>query len=265
MTIPQPAHFCVQLDPAAVLAAYAQHRRRFGSFVATLDKADLSAPSRCSEWTVADILRHGCDVDRVIGSVWEGRSPFRGFDPRITPHEWVLEGRAIADIEVRDRYIVSARSMASNVEGSGPERWGLPSRSPAGRVPWWLSLLHVFYDSWLHERDVLIPMGRDVAVLEDEVDSVLAYSLAIVALVARLLGTHERLDAVVCGFRVIAGGGSVTVERAVSVKGAPVLTGDPALIVDALAGRGRLGDVLAGEPDVVQHLGALARFFLSPV
>ena len=48
----------VHLDPAAVVRAYGRHRRRFAASVTSLDEAALRTPSRCSEWTVADVLRH---------------------------------------------------------------------------------------------------------------------------------------------------------------------------------------------------------------
>lgn len=265
MTTPQPEHFRIELDPADVVSEYARHRRRFASSVHDLDEAALATPSRCAEWTVADVLRHGCDVDRVIRSIWAGERPLAGFDPRLTPHEWVVEGRSVSDVDVRDRYVESAQAMATEVEGSGPDRWGLPSGSPAGRVPWWLSLLHVFYDSWVHERDVFIPLRSEPVAASDEVDTTLAYSLVLALLVQHLLGTSKPIDVVVDGFRAASADGYVTVARSDAPLGVPELTGDPALVVDAMSGRGALEDVLTGDPDAVDHLGGLARFFTTPV
>jgi uncharacterized protein (TIGR03083 family) len=257
----------VDLDPAAVVRAYGRHRRRFAASVASLDEAALRTPSRCSEWTVADVLRHGCDVDEWLRTIWAGDVPFSAFDPRVTPHEWVVEGRSVPDVEVRDRYAESAEAMAAEVDGSGPERWELPSLSFAGAVPWWLGVAHVLFDSWVHERDVLLPLGRDVPVESDEVDAVLAYSLAIVPHVSRRLGRDERIDAVVCGFRVTVEDGPVTVTRSTggSPAGMPVLTGDPPFVVDGLSGRCSLEEVLTGNATVVHRLGVLARFFATPV
>src|SRR3954470_2519513 len=120
--VPQSDHFRIALDPAAVAAAYVGHRRRFASSAATLDEAALGSPSRCSEWSVADVLRHGCDVDRWLRTIWAGELPFNAFDPRVTPHEEVVQGRSVPDVEVRDRYVVSAEEMATEVDGAGPER-----------------------------------------------------------------------------------------------------------------------------------------------
>jgi uncharacterized protein (TIGR03083 family) len=266
MAIPQADHLRVELEPAVVVAAYARHRRRFAACVASLDEEALRAPSRCSKWTVADVLRHGCDVDRWLRTIWAGEMPFSTFDPRVTPHELVVDGRAVPDVEVRDRYVESAEAMAAEVDGSGPERWGLPSLSFVGAVPWWLGLLHGLFDSWLHERDVLLPLGREVAAASDEVDAVLAYSLAIVVHVSRRLGNDEPLDAIVCEFRVTADRGAVTVTRspASPTSGVPVLTGDPPLVVDALSGRCSLDEVIAGDATMIDRLGVLARFFTTP-
>jgi uncharacterized protein (TIGR03083 family) len=257
----------VELDPVAVVRAYVAHRRRFAGSVGSLDEAALRTASRCSEWTVADVLRHGCDVDRWLRAIWAGEVPFDAFDARVTPHQAVLEGRSVPDVEVRDRYVQSADAMAGDVEGSGPERWGLPSLSPAGAVPWWLSLLHAMYDSWVHERDVLLPLGHDPGVERDEVDAVLAYSLGLVPLLMRGLGDGEPFGAVVCGFQVTTGEGLITVRRlgSESPPGAPVLTGDPALVVDAISGRGSLEEALTGDATTIRRLGALARFFTTPV
>src|SRR5947207_9621240 len=123
--VPQSDHFRIALDPAVVVDAYAGHRRRFASSAATLDQGALASPSRCSEWSVADVLRHGCDVDRWLRTIWAGDLPFNAFDPRVTPHEQVVQGRPAPDAEDREPYGVSAEAMAPAVAGAGPARWGL--------------------------------------------------------------------------------------------------------------------------------------------
>ena len=265
--VPQSDHFRLALDPASVVTAYAAHRRRFASSVATLDERALRSPSRCSEWSVADVLRHGCDVDRWMRTIWAGELPFNAFDPRVTPHEEVVQGRSAPDAEVRDRYVVSAQEMATEVDGAGPERWGLPSVSYAGFVPWWQALLHVLFDSWVHERDALLPLGLPVDELDDEITAVLAYSLALVPYADRRFGGDEPLDAVVCGIRVTATPGPVVVVPVAageSPSGAlPTLTGDPPRVIDALSGRGNLDEVLTGDREVIQHLGFFARYLTT--
>lgn len=253
MIVPQGDQIHVDVDPAATLAAYAQHRRRFAAEVASLDEAALAAQSRCALWSVADVLRHCRDVDDWMQALWSGgRPPFSSFDPIITPHEFVVAGRSVSDLEARDRYISSSEMMAADVRASTPERWGLRSVSPVGFVPWWLSALHVFFDSWIHERDVFVPLGLSVPVEESEALPVLAYSFAIVGTLIK-----EPTDVVVAGVRIVIGDPPV--------KATPVGTGaghNVASIIDALLGRGSVEETLADtDPVIVNRFGALARIF----
>jgi uncharacterized protein (TIGR03083 family) len=251
--IPQGEQIHVDVDPAATLAAYGQHRRRFAAEVGSLDEPALAAQSRCSLWTVADVLRHCRDVDDWMQALWSGgRPPFSSFDPITTPHEFVEAGRAISDVEARDRYVSSCATMAADVGGSGPERWGQTSVSPVGFVPWWLSALHVFFDSWIHERDVLLPLGLSVPVEASEALPVLAYSFAVVGTLIK-----EPTDVLVAGVRVVTG---EPPSRATPV--AENVDPNAANIIDALLGRGSVEEALAGtDPVVVNRLGSLARIF----
>jgi uncharacterized protein (TIGR03083 family) len=251
--VPQGDQIHIDVDPVAVLAAYAQHRRRFAAEVASLDEPALAAPSRCALWSVADVLRHCRDVDGWMQALWSGgRPPFSSFDPIMTPHEFVVAGRSVPDVEARDRYVSSSEVMAADVGSSGPERWGLKSVSPVGFVPWWLSALHVFFDSWIHERDVLIPLGVRAPVEASEALPVLTYSLAIVGTLIK-----EPIDVVVAGVRVVIG--------EPPVRATPIADdADPraANIIDALLGRGILEDALTEtDPVIVNRFGALARIF----
>jgi uncharacterized protein (TIGR03083 family) len=253
VNVPQAEHVRVEVDPARVLTAFAQQRRRFASEVASLDAAALAGPSRCERWSAADVLRHLTDVDGWMRALWSHQPPpFTSFDPNTTPHEFVVAARSMPDDAVRDRYIASSEEMAQDMESSGPERWGEPSISPLGGVPWWLSVLHIFWDSWLHERDVFFPIGIDVPEERMEVEPVFAYALALAGRTA-----NRELDTTIGGVRVTASaertqailtGGAVTVTPVAPESGVCGL-------IDALAGR--------GDAPVPDELSGLARLFAS--
>jgi len=250
--VPQAEQVHIELDPTPTLAAHAQHRRRFGEEVAKLDEAALQTRSRCDKWTAADVLRHLCDVDSWMQALWTGNPvPFTTFDPNETPHEYVLMRRETPDTQVRDEFVASCERMAADVENNDPERWKLPSVSPIGFVPWWLSALHVFYDSWVHERDSLLPLGIEPPVLTEEATPVLTYSLALAGTFGR-----ETLDTVVSGVHLVAGQQPV-------VSG-PVgdLDANVGELIDAINGRADINAVLQNtDPEVIRRLNALARFF----
>lgn len=249
------------LDPAAVGDAFVTHRVRWAGTAAGLDDAALSTPSRCSEWTVADVLRHGCDVDIVLQAIWRGDPPvWENFDPRTTPHESVLAQRSIPDSEVRDRFVASTNGMIDVVRGYGRDRWSEPSFSPAGPVPWWMSMLHGFFDSWLHQRDALVPLGVEVDTAPDDVEIVLTYSLGLTAL-AWFFESAEPLSASVAGSWVtLETAPTITVGHGDAPDEAAVVTGDPTEIADALMGRGVLAEWAVGDASAIHALGALARF-----
>jgi uncharacterized protein (TIGR03083 family) len=249
--VPQSERFEVHLNPADVVAIHARHRHRFADAVANLDDDALATKSRCELWSVADVLRHLCDVDGWMHALWNGEPPpFTSFDPILTPHEFVLAQRDVPDREIRDRFVESSHAMAEDVGGSGTERWDAFGISPLGLVPWWLSALHVHWDSWLHERDVLIPLGIEPSAETDEAAPMLSYGLAVVATMI-----SEPTDEVIAGVHVRAGEPPVVV-----VPGD--VPGDVGHIVDALCGRGCLTDALPDiDPDVVHRFDALSRIF----
>ena len=251
--VPQSDVLHVHLDPAAALEAYAHHRRRFGEEVATLDLEALQARSRCSEWSVADVLRHINDVDGWMDAIWSGcPPPFTAFDPNVTPRQWVEAGRAIPDAEVRDRFAIATPTRAAAVSESTVERWGLPSLSPLGAVPWWMSALHVFFDSWVHERDVLLPLGIEPPAVDDETGPVATYLVGVAATFA-----SRPVATVIAGVRVTVGDGppAVMPEAGVDLDETEVAT-----IIDALCGRGSLNAALAGyHATVIEQYGMLAQ------
>jgi uncharacterized protein (TIGR03083 family) len=268
---PQADHIRFLFDPGAVLVVLAEHRRRFGSTVATLSVEELETPSRCQGWTVADVLRHGVWVDATMRRIWSGdESIAEAFDPRTTPNEWVQADRAVPDEEIRQRYLSSTETMIIELETADPERWGHPSLSPAGRVPWWLSAVHIGWDSTVHERDALFPLDRAVEVVSDETMLTLAYSLVL----ASFFDGPDPLNVQIDEVRFRSGNGPVTAWKSTAdtkdndgnlgpAEAATVLTGDPVAIIDGLCGRTSPTDALHGDAVVIERVGGLARFFTS--
>jgi hypothetical protein len=121
-------------------------------------------------------------------------------------------------------------------------------------------MTHSLFDTWLHERDVLAPLGLPLVVDDTETASVLTYSLGIAGL-TRFFEVQEP-------FGAAAGGSWVTVEPVPVVTagrddrpdGLTDVTGGPAAITDALTGRGAVEDVARGDAAILYALGAFGRF-----
>ena len=268
--VPQAGHFELLFDPGTVLAAVVGHRRRFRDSVGSLTADELASPSRCEGWTVADVLRHGIWVDGTFRRIWSGEgSTLKDFDPRTTPNEFVESNRAVPDEEIRRRYLSSTEDMVIELESAQSERFGDLSVTPAGAVPWWLSVVHLGWDSTVHERDALSPLGHKVEANPAETLPFLAYCLVL----SSFFAGPDPLDVRVADIRLQRGTGPVTAwaittaaeadDERLSDPTSAVLTGEPTDIIDALSGRAPLTDVLNGQPAVVERLGGLATYFTS--
>jgi len=264
---PQADHIRLLFDPQVAVATCTGQRRRFASVVEGLSTEELAWPSRCEDWTVGDVLRHLLWVDLTVRRIWSGdESIADGFDPRITPNKAVRKDRSVPDDEVRERYLLSSKAMVADLESSDSERFGQPSLSPAGHVPWWMSAVHIGWDSSIHERDALLPLGLRVEQLNNETDLYLAYSLVLTSFfagrdpIAVRIGPAElRRDNGPVIVRMVS---SAEVEDESRFESPTVVTTeDPVKAIDAISGRGDAGDALRGEATFVHRLGGLSRFF----
>jgi uncharacterized protein (TIGR03083 family) len=269
--VPQPEHVSFLFDPRITLRALAGQRKRFAATAATFTDEELASPSRCDGWTVADVLRHLVWVDTTMRQIWSGdESAVTAFDPRTTPNVWVQADRAVPDQEIRQRYLSSSETMIHELESADSSRFGDPSLSPLGRVPWWMSAVHCGWDSTIHERDALMPLGHVIDPASDETTPCLAYSLVL----ASLFCGRDFLSVQIGPVHVNRDGSLVTASAAgqhpetrigaqPSLEGLTVLSGSPVQTIDALSGRGLLSSALSGDEIIIDRLGGLARYFLS--
>ena len=266
---PQPDHIRFLFDPGSTLSTLAGQRRRFASTVEDFSSEELASPSRCRGWTVGDVLRHLVWGDRTLRRIWSGdQSIVADFDPRFTPDKAVQEDSAVPDEEIRDRYLVSTTTMVTDLEGADEQRFGQPSLSPVGQVPWWMSAVHLGWDSSIHERDALLPLGRSVTQLDSETVPFLAYSLVLMSFFAG----RDPLSVRIGTIQVFREAGPVIVETVTTtdenddgLASSPnsLATDDPVKVIDAISGRGSIDDSLAGDAAVIHRLGGLARYFTS--
>jgi hypothetical protein len=137
------------------------------------------------------------------------------------------------------------------------------SGSRTGR--WTVLVFHGFWDSWLHERDVLLARGTEHPASDDATGYAVAYGLFIAAAVASVFGDPVRDKLTLGG----DGGGIFDLDSrgAVTLTVTRVTTAGPpaAQVTDALAGRGpaaALGGLPASPRAALSHL---AEFFNTPV
>jgi hypothetical protein len=78
---------------------------------------------------------------------------------------------------VLDALSASTADLAEALSSIDGDEWSLLSESPIGHVPLTVIAAHSMWDSWLHERDVLLPLGRPPAVEAEELLTAAAFTL----------------------------------------------------------------------------------------
>jgi uncharacterized protein (TIGR03083 family) len=232
-----------------VAATFLAQRQRLAERLAGLPAGTWAAPTRCHLWDVADCVSHLIDTNRWLEmamAVAEDPSlpsPFKGFDNRITPHEQVLAARGRPSGALVDDLVASteraAKRLAEAVDDAGfPDvRFAFGAFRPV------TAGLHLLWDSLLHERDVLLPLGLGVDHAEEELATVSAYIFIYAGVAGGPFESSVTVDValtdrVARSYRLVTGP-AVEVHPASADAGpaASQLTGSTVAVIDALGGR----------------------------
>ncbi len=116
----------------------------------------------------------------------------------------------------------------------------MSTEATPGLLPIRVVAHHALWDSWVHERDIALPLGAAPPAEPDEVGSSLRYAAALSTALAigagpAVYGSFEveaSDPSMVCRLEV---GATVTVQDGPAARGAPCLRGDAATLVDALS------------------------------
>lgn len=168
----------VEVDPglASMVTPWLAHRERFLAAVRALDAADWDHVTRCADWSVRDVIAHLLTVDRfwpvAIAPALDGGAPttyLSGFDPSRSPDEFVRATTAtVSDAELLDQHAAALDALHTFVAGLDDDAWLRRCESPLGHVPALLILAHGYWDSWLHEFDIFVPLGGAPAIEVDD-------------------------------------------------------------------------------------------------
>jgi uncharacterized protein (TIGR03083 family) len=250
------------------VATFLGQRARVLATARALDADEWTQPSRCSAWTAHQLLLHVLGATAACRTTLTGeREVFAGgFDPNSGPASFVDRrtgepvAQTLADLEAE---VAGAAEAIAGLRGVTPAPtrtavWGAP-------VDWRLFLIHMFWDGWLHERDLLLPLDRPAPTSAAEAELAAAYGLHSAGIMNGLTGNPIditlRLGGTGAGtYTVVADGGDVRVTVDASAADATPM-GDALLVSDAIAGRPpALVEVLDAPAAVVEPLARLASF-----
>jgi uncharacterized protein (TIGR03083 family) len=173
------------VDPGLgdILEPWRRHRERFLATLQTFDEDQWLAPTHCTDWNARDVISHLVTVDQFFTASLLGAQAgtptemLPGFDPKAIPELLVAPMRAKSSRELLDDFAAGQEVYVRTVEGLAPEDWAAWGEAPFGLVPVRLVMAHAFWDSWVHERDILVPQGQEPALEPDEAFLAAWYSL----------------------------------------------------------------------------------------
>jgi uncharacterized protein (TIGR03083 family) len=236
-----------------------RQRRRLADILAGLNDDEWAAPSRCEQWSVQDVVAHLIGTNQfwavsiAAGLAGKPTRFLASFDPVATPAQMVDGLRTMASSEVLAGYVETVDALAQLICGLDEAAWSKPAEAPPGHIAVCAVALHALWDGWVHERDIVLPLGLAPTVEPDELAGCLRYAAAIGPAFLASTGSVRRGRLTVMATDpevsfVVDVGPTVVVYEASGPTVGPVLAGDAVALVEGLSFRGPLNHCLS-EPD----------------
>jgi len=172
-------------SPSDQCVPLVRQRRRLEDLLRGLSDEQWNAPSRCGTWTAKDVVVHLAGVNRfwqASAAAGIAGTPTRllgGFDPAATPSMMVDSLGSITSAVALEMFVSSNDALLATVADLDDTAWTAVAESPVGHVSLRLVMQHALWDSWVHERDIMLPLGLAPVVESDEVRSCLQYAAAL--------------------------------------------------------------------------------------
>jgi uncharacterized protein (TIGR03083 family) len=255
------------IAPEQLLHVFGMQRQRFAAVLRGFGPDDWAGPTRCADWSAHDVVRHLCDLDTIAaGTDDRALGLTAGFDPRITPRGWPEVSASQSPGASFSRFLATTHELLALLRGRLAQGLRFDVGLPYGPMDWTILVLHVFWESWLHERDVLLARGREHPADGEATIYAAAYGLFIAAAVAAMFGGQVQETLTLGG----EGGGIFELDNrdgvTLTVTRVPTAGPPAAEVTDALAGRlpatAVLGDLPASSRAA---LLLMANFFNTPV
>lgn len=170
--------------PSAIRVPLVRQLERFAAELAELDEGQWAHPSRCAGWTSRDVVVH---LETALGfwsySIDAGRrgEPSRllaTFDPVASPAQMVAASD-VTPAELVERFGTTSGRLVDQVRALDDADFAVLAEAPPGHLAVTGVLHHALWDAWVHERDVLLPLGLTPPVEADEVTAALRYAAAL--------------------------------------------------------------------------------------
>lgn len=244
-----PAILRIEGEVGDVTTPLLRQRRRLGDLLEELDDAQWAMPSRCDGWTVRDVVSHLVTTDQfwfLSAQAALAGEPTRfltAFDPVATPAALVDGARHTPPAEVLASYREGIEALGATLSGLDAGQWELPAEGPPGHIALRAMAHHALWDAWIHERDVVLPLGFSPAGEPDELRACLRYAAGLGPAFAASTGSRRTGTLAVTGTDpaahvVVRAGEAVVVEDGEGPADAARLEGPTVELIEALSFRG---------------------------
>ena len=259
-------------DPAEVCSPAVRQRRRLERLLEGFTPEQWAHPTRCEGWTVRDVVVHLESTNvfwraSIAAGVAGAPTQFLAtFDPVASPAAYVDHVRDDAQA-VLAKFRESNDALIALWESLDDAGWRAPSEAPPGHISASAVTHHALWDSWVHERDVLLPLGIDPELHDDEIVACLRYAAALGPALGRCKGELRHgtlaIDARDPDVSVVVDIGEHVDVRDGDGPADATLTGDAIELLEAMSFRTTLPVAVA--TDAEWMLQGLARLFDLPV
>ena len=243
-------------DDRALVDGWTRHRRRLVAALEALTDEQWRTTTRCTNWDARGVVSHLVTVDgfwtgsmRGVLTRAEPTSFIRGFDPSTGTDAFVEPLLALPTDAILETFVDGNEAFVATVETFADDDWDGVGESPVGHVSARMLLAHAYWDSWLHERDILRPLGLAPPVERDDLLAATSYTLVFGALQGGLLdddapvgpGPDAPIDVTLRFADLPDDALRVTIDRGVGVvrsSGTDTVPGGSALqLVESVTGR----------------------------
>ena len=246
--------------PAAIAGPLIRQRRRLATALASFTDEQWSHPSRCAGWSNRDVIVHLDSTNTfwsmsiAAGVHGEPTRFLATFDPVASPAQLVAGSGDVSTGEVLARFVASTDALVGLCSSLDHAGWSAAAEAPPGHVSVSAVAHHALWDSWVHERDVLVPLGLAPEPEADEVAACLRYVAALGPALALNRGAAGSgvlaIDATGPDVVVVVDIGEEVVVRA-GAAGAPTaelrLAGDAVELLEALSVRRPLTQLIPAD------------------
>jgi uncharacterized protein (TIGR03083 family) len=179
--------------PDAILGPLVRQQARFVAELGKLDEDGWTERSRCDAWTNRDVIVHLDTATSFFafairqGLAGEPTQFLATFDPVASPAQMVADAGAVSSEEVLAKFAASSAAMAELLGSLDDDDWTVLAEAPPGHLSVAAVAHHSLWDSWVHERDVFLPLG----IVPDEEPDEITASLRYVAALSPAFAVHH--------------------------------------------------------------------------